>query len=43
MNRNERKRTKDMRVKMYIFSYSFDERKCCIYRVYGITESYQNN
>jgi len=32
----QRKRTKDMRVKMYIFSYSLDERKCSIYRVHGI-------
>jgi len=32
-----------MRVKMYIFSYSLDERKCFIYRVHEITRSYQNN
>jgi len=39
MNRNEWKRTKDMRVEIYLSSYSLDERKYSIYEVHRITGS----
>ena len=38
-NRRERERTNDMRVKIYLHSYNFNERKYSIYEIYEITES----
>jgi len=39
LNRNERKRIKDMRVKIYLYCYYLDETKFSIYRVHRITGS----
>jgi len=39
MNRDERKRTKDMRVKIYLSCLPLDERKYSIYEIHEITGS----